>query len=190
MIPTGILLSYLTRCRLVSLFDTRVKIKDNPMAIKQSEGISIHSDRETSGERSEDNMILDTDDEIDHGKLKHTAPSHPKRQTKRVLEKANEDTGNSTNSDTDSSVFSDGEKDEDSDTDYSAFDNNNDLDRFSDDSDVTDNEYDAGPEETGTIIWRHIAFYVVRSPVPGRPNILLAKITLLHTKGENNKPRV
>ncbi|OJD10414.1 hypothetical protein ACJ73_09803, partial [Blastomyces percursus] len=56
--------------------------------------------------------------------------------------------------------------------------------------DVTDDEYDAGPEETGAIVWRHIGFHIIRSPVAGRPNILLAKVTLLHTKGEDKKPRV
>jgi hypothetical protein len=61
------------------------------------------------------------------------------------------------------------------------------LDRFIDD--VTDDEYDAGPEETGAMVWRHIAFHIIQNPAP-RPNILLAKITLLHTKGEDRKPRV
>ncbi|QSS56097.1 hypothetical protein I7I53_04204 [Histoplasma capsulatum var. duboisii H88] len=62
------------------------------------------------------------------------------------------------------------------------------LDRFIDD--VTDDEYDAGPEETGALVWRHIEFHIIRSPLAGRPNILLAKVTLLHTKGEDKKPRV
>lgn len=48
--------------------------------------------------------------------------------------------------------------------------------------DVTDNKYDAGPEVTEAMIWRHIVFHIIRSPDPGRPNILLAKITLLHIK--------
>ncbi|OJD21511.1 hypothetical protein ACJ73_07150 [Blastomyces percursus] len=56
--------------------------------------------------------------------------------------------------------------------------------------DVTDDEYDAGPEETGTLVWRHIEFHIIASPLAGRPNILLAKVTLLHTKGEDKKPRV
>ncbi|OJD24573.1 hypothetical protein ACJ73_04067 [Blastomyces percursus] len=62
------------------------------------------------------------------------------------------------------------------------------LDRFIDD--VTDDEYDAGPEETGALVWRHIEFHIIRSPLAGRPNILLAKVTLLRTKGEDKKPRV
>ncbi len=79
MIFTGILLSYLTGCRLVSLFDTRVKIDDDFMVIDQSEGTSIYSDKEMMGERSEDDMVLDTDDEVDHGKLENTASSRYKR---------------------------------------------------------------------------------------------------------------
>jgi hypothetical protein len=66
----------------------------------------------------------------------------------------------------------------------------NEPDSFADDSSVTDDEYDAGPEETRTIVWRHIAFHVIRSPVAERPNILLAKVMLLHTKGEDKKLRV
>jgi len=45
-------------------------------------------------------------------------------------------------------------------------------------------------EETGAIVWRHIAFHIIRSPVSGRPNILIVKITLLHTKGEDRTPGV
>lgn len=55
---------------------------------------------------------------------------------------------------------------------------------------VTDDEYDTGPEVTGALLWRHIAFHVIRNPLPGRSNILIAQITLLHTKGEEKKPRV
>ncbi|OJD22612.1 hypothetical protein ACJ73_06036 [Blastomyces percursus] len=51
-------------------------------------------------------------------------------------------------------------------------------------NEVTDDEYDTGPEVTGALLWRHIAFHVIRNPLPGRSNILIAKITLLHTKGE------
>jgi hypothetical protein len=184
MVPTGILLSYMTGCRLVSLFDTRVKIDEDPMV--------IDNDKETIGETQED-MMLDTDDEFDHNKLEKPAPGRSKCQPKRVLEKVEEDRADSSDTDVDSdmdnSVFSDDGQDKDSDTDYSTFEDD-DLDRFSDDSSVTDDEYDAGPEEAGVIVWRHIAFHIVRSPVAGRPNILLAKVTLLHTKGEDNKPRV
>ncbi|OJD15953.1 hypothetical protein ACJ73_08927 [Blastomyces percursus] len=68
--------------------------------------------------------------------------------------------------------------------DMSADNDISELDRFIED--VTDDEYDAGPEETGAIVWRHIGFHIIGSPVAGRPSILLAKVTLLHTKGNHS----
>ncbi|KAL2359144.1 hypothetical protein RJZ56_008021 [Blastomyces dermatitidis] len=62
------------------------------------------------------------------------------------------------------------------------------LDRFIDD--VTDDKYDASPEKTEALVWQHIEFHIIQSPLAGQSNILLAKVTLLHTKGEDKKPRV
>ncbi|KAF3492431.1 uncharacterized protein GIQ15_01948 [Arthroderma uncinatum] len=53
------------------------------------------------------------------------------------------------------------------------------------DGSVTDDGYNAGPEETGAIVWRHISFHIIRDPRPCRPNIPIAKIALLHTKGDD-----
>ena len=66
------------------------------------------------------------------------------------------------------------EKEEDSEMDWEA-----------DDSSVTDDEYDAGADGTRTILWRHVAFHIIRSPVKRRPNVLMAKLTLLHTECED-----
>ena len=60
----------------------------------------------------------------------------------------------------------------------------------SDCSSITDDGYLAGNEDTRTILWRHVEFYIVRNPVPGRYHILAAIVTLLHTKGEDRKPRM
>ncbi|KAL2859811.1 uncharacterized protein BJX67DRAFT_386620 [Aspergillus lucknowensis] len=60
----------------------------------------------------------------------------------------------------------------------------------SDGSTVTDDGYLAGNEETGTILWRHVEFYIIRNPVRGRRNLLTAIVTLLHTKGGGRKPRI
>ncbi|KAL4891317.1 hypothetical protein BDV59DRAFT_66820 [Aspergillus ambiguus] len=60
----------------------------------------------------------------------------------------------------------------------------------SDCSSVTDDGYLNGDETTGTILWRHVEFYIVRNPVPGHRHILAAIVTLLHTKGEDRKPRI
>jgi hypothetical protein len=62
------------------------------------------------------------------------------------------------------------------------------LNRFI--KDVIDNKYNIGKKETATLFWRYIKFHIIWSPERGRPNILLAKITLLYTKGEDKKPRV
>ncbi|KAL2838694.1 hypothetical protein BJX68DRAFT_279754 [Aspergillus pseudodeflectus] len=60
----------------------------------------------------------------------------------------------------------------------------------SDGSTVTDDGYLAGNKETSTILWRHVEFYILRNPVRGRRNLLTAIVTLLHTKGEDRKPRI
>ncbi|KAF7139728.1 hypothetical protein CNMCM5793_007618 [Aspergillus hiratsukae] len=53
---------------------------------------------------------------------------------------------------------------------------------------ITDDGYLAGDDDTGTILWRHVEFCIVRNPVPGRPNILVAIVTLIHTKGKIASP--
>ena len=93
------------------------------------------------------------------------------------------------------SVFSDPGEDTDTNIDYAkdAITNEEEWyhasDLLADDSSVTDDGYDAGPEETGAVVWRHIFFHIFRHPEPGKPNILLARVTLLHTKMEDKKPR-
>jgi hypothetical protein len=103
------------------------------------------------GEKSEDNIILNTDDEIDYDKFENTTFNRSKRQSKRVLEKMDEDTKDNINSDIDNFVFNDGETDENSDTIYNIF-NNDDLNRFSDNFSIINNEYDADLKKTGTIV--------------------------------------
>lgn len=55
---------------------------------------------------------------------------------------------------------------------------------------VIDDRYNTDPKEQRIVLWRHIFFHIVRGRVPGQPNILLMKLSILHTKKENNKPRV
>ncbi|KAI9784715.1 MAG: hypothetical protein M1816_000718 [Peltula sp. TS41687] len=40
----------------------------------------------------------------------------------------------------------------------------------------TQDGYDAGPEETRSILYRHVSIIVARNPTPGEPNVLFAKI--------------
>jgi len=60
----------------------------------------------------------------------------------------------------------------------------------SDSDDDTDDGIYNGSEEARTLLWRHIVFFITPNPVPGMPNIVFAKVTLLHTKGEDRCPRV
>jgi len=53
----------------------------------------------------------------------------------------------------------------------------------------TDDEIDAGRDDTGTLLWRHITFIIAPHQTPGEPNVLFAKVTIVHTKGEDNCPR-
>lgn len=64
-------------------------------------------------------------------------------------------------------------------------DNNSDSDSDS----GTDDGVDAGLDETGSLLWRHITFIIAPNRIPGEPNILFAKVTITHTKGEDNRPQ-
>jgi len=53
----------------------------------------------------------------------------------------------------------------------------------------TDDGVDAGLDETGCLLWSHIIFIIAFNRISEAPNILFAKVTLTHTKGEDNRPR-
>lgn len=99
--------------------------------------------------------------------------------------------------DSDSSTAYDGNSDSDSDSDSStACENDSDSDSCSaydpddeDDSD-TDDDCGAGPEETRAFLYRHFTITVVPNSTSGKPNMVFMKATLLHTKGEDNNPRM
>jgi len=52
----------------------------------------------------------------------------------------------------------------------------------------TDDGVDAGDDMTRTLLWRHIEFVAAPNMEPQKPNILFAKVKMLHTKGEDKKP--
>ena len=64
-----------------------------------------------------------------------------------------------------------------------------DHDSDTDSDSGTDDGVDAGLDDTGSLLWRHITFIIARSCNPGEPNLLFAKVTITHTKGEDNCPR-
>ena len=54
----------------------------------------------------------------------------------------------------------------------------------------TDDDYGAGAEETRAFLYRHFSIIIVPGEIPGKPNVIFMKATLLHTKGEDNNPRM
>jgi hypothetical protein len=57
-------------------------------------------------------------------------------------------------------------------------------------TDRTDLCGDTPADETGTILWRHVAFHIVRNPNQGGPNDILAEIMLPHTRGGDESLRM
>ncbi|KAK6810583.1 hypothetical protein RU639_013666 [Aspergillus parasiticus] len=156
----GLNLSSVTACRAVSLFDTRCLTNIQPDGSP-----AVYREDEPADDES--------------------LPPSPYSQSEETLC----DSGYETN-------WSDkpGELEDDiastTSSDSSPSDAESDIDYMSDCSSVTDDGYLAGNDKTGTILWRHVEFYIIRHPVPKRPNILAAIVTLLHTKGEDRKPRI
>lgn len=78
---------------------------------------------------------------------------------------------------------SDNDNDSDSDSESSSV--------YADDRDSdTDDDCDAGLEETRSFLYRHFTIIIVANGTPGKPNLVFMKATLLHTKGEDNNPRM
>ncbi len=96
--------------------------------------------------------------------------------------------------DSDSSTAYDGDSDSDSDS-STACENDGDSDSSSvylqdDDDSDTDDDCGAGPEKTRAFLYRHFTIAIVPNETPGKPNMVFMKATLLHTKGEDNNPRM
>ncbi|KAI9041917.1 uncharacterized protein KD926_006254 [Aspergillus affinis] len=149
-------------CRAVSLFDTRHTVN------LQADGRPL----ETSGS---ENPINHMEFESSVNKSEDEAPSGV--------------SSHETGKNTEMSELEETELD-DICSYHSDLDTASDIDCDSDVHSVTDDRYFEGDEETNTILWRHVGFYIVRNPTPGERYILAAIITLLYTKGEDRKPRM
>jgi len=170
----GILMGGFFGCRLCSLFDTRVKLDlPNIDDLSLSDTTTI-GDHDTNSNREDDTwMVVDSDCGVD---------SKPTRLHDHDGEGYSEsNTAYDSDSDNDSNTAYDGDGDSDSDL---SLGNN-----IAEDCD-TDDECTAGSEETRSFLYRHFTIYIVPSSTPGKPNTIFTKITLLHTKGEDNHPRM
>jgi hypothetical protein len=62
------------------------------------------------------------------------------------------------------------------------------LDNYSEDGETND-DCNAGLEETRSFLYRHFTISIVANQTTKKPNLVFMKTTLLHTKGEDNNPR-
>lgn len=77
--------------------------------------------------------------------------------------------------DSDSSTACDSDNDTDT---SSVYDKDNDCD--------TDNNCDAGSEKTQSFLYQHFIISIIPNLITGKVNMVFMKVTLLHTKGEDN----
>lgn len=96
--------------------------------------------------------------------------------------KFNSDSSTAYDGDSNSNPSTACENDSDSDSSLVYPTNNNDGD--------TDDDCGAGPEKTRAFLYRHFTIIIVPNETPGKPNMVFMKVTLRHTKGEDNNPRM
>lgn len=160
-VATGILAAVFFGCRPCSLFDTRVKFDDSNDSDEPLDPKALASARSGTKDSYQDKV-----DGRHHTKTERD--SNPSRFC-----------GN----DSDSDSGNDNDNDSDSDSESSSVYAD---DRYSD----TDDDCDAGPEETRSFLYRHFTIIIVANGTLGKPNLVFMKATLLHTKGEDNNPRM
>ncbi len=161
-------------CRLCSLFDTRVKLDlPNINDLNLSDTTTI-GDHDTNSNREENIvMIVDFDCEVDSKFTRlhdHDDEGY-----------SDSNTTYDSDSDNDSNMAYD--DDDDSDSNLSL---RNNVDENCD----IDDECTARFEETWSFLYRHFTIYIVPNFTLEKSNTIFTKITLLHTKDEDNHPRM
>ena len=166
---TGILAAVCFGCRPCTLFDTRLKFDDPNDSDEPLETVAVVKATKSR---------QDSDEAKDDGGY-HRKRGRNDNTTTAVDSGCHVDGDTSSVSDSDSNYWSGSDHNSDSNSIYT---NDEDLD--------TDNEYDAGPEETRSFLYRHFTISRVANETPGKPNLVFMKATLLHTKGEDNHLRM
>ena len=163
-VAIGILAAVFFGCRPCSLFDTRVKFDDPNESDEPPDTKAIG--------RAKNGRMDPHKDKVDGGRHMKTKRSC---NTVMVIDSGCE-------VDSDPGRISD-DVDNNSDSELSSI--------YADDrGSDTDDDCDAGPEETRTFLYRHFTITIVANETPGKPNLVFMKATLLHTKGEDNNPRM
>nr|KMM68735.1 hypothetical protein CPAG_05059 [Coccidioides posadasii RMSCC 3488] len=201
----GLLLSYISGSRLVSLFETKARAKPSAegelwLLDEDNEEISVVTNaagRSSAGERGtlSEPLKAKLASEYQGGRAKveswmaqsDSDRSHPLKGKKHTYDSLEE------------AEISTSEGDMETDTAYQMLRMMSVLDSDGthensfnprnlsgdDESVVTDDGYHAGDKKKDTCLWRHIPFHIVCVEAPGQSNTLLAKVTLIHTKGRH-----
>ena len=168
---TGILMGAFFGCRLCSLFDTRVKLDLPNIDDISLNDSKVFRENSANSKFKDDNWMVFNPD-CDINKLRMIHDSKDDSSSDDMTACGSEEDGNS-----------DTPYDDDSDSD------SNSLYEVGGNSD-TDDECTAGFEETRSFLYRHFTIYIVPNPDPEKPNTIFTKITPIHTKGEDNNPRL
>lgn len=182
-VATGILTAVFFGCRPCSLFDTRIKFDDSDKSVEVLQTTAVVTARKSRQDLHEA-----------EGDGSHCRKGRNTGKTVMAVDFSsgigrttltdNDETSNS-DSDSDSIYDQNGDSNQESDQESDS------VSTCTEDEELdTDDECNAGPEETRTFLYRHIAISIVPNQIPGKPNIVFMKATLLHTKGEDNHPRM
>ena len=157
-------------CRLCFLFDIRVKLNllnINDLSLSNTTMIEDH--HMNSNHEENTLMIVDSDCEVDSKLIRHH--DHDDEDYS--------DSNITYDSDSDNDFNTTYDDDDDSDNDLSL---RNNVDENCD----TNDECTAEFKETRLFLYRHFTIYIVLSFIFEKFNMIFTKITLLHTKDEDN----
>lgn len=162
-VATGLLMAAYFGCRPCSLFDTRVRFSYDCETLNATNKNKTKSNSNCYGtyNTSVEETLVNS-----HGDSDDDSDTDLSNDTTTGSDSDDESKGNGTQ------------------------DLHPDRDDNTDGDSCTDDGYDAGTEETRSILYRHVTIIVVQNPNPNQPNVVLMKVTLLHTKGEDNKPKM
>jgi len=166
-VATGLLTAAFFGCRPCSLFDTRVKLDDPDDSDIPTNDTVVAS---PPGARKVVN-------DVEMDEIKGRKSYRDGDTGKSIGGACKVDGGSNKSWGGDSDSYSDGDSDSSS------------LYGYSEGS-YTDDDCNAGPEETRSFLYRHFTISIVANRTPGKPNLVFMKATLLHTKGEDNNPRM
>lgn len=160
---TALLLTVFIDCWSCSLFNTRLKFADT-------------DDNKITDNSAENN--IDSDSNVDYNSY---------IDSDIIIDSDSDSNDSDMNDDPDINRDSDMNCDDNID---SEIDQKSNIDVNYDSDSDTDDNYEAGTDKTKSILYRHISIIVAWNPILNQVNIVFVKITLLHTKEEDNQPQV